>query len=138
TYRQAKKLHQDGSLAGASLLDSGERLLFDRMLSERLDAEREFNYIDVRYGEKHPQWRKAKKRVGVIDERIKQESKTLLRTVEARYKAAVETEHKLEAALDAEQSNAIELGTLEPAYRKLEREAENAADSYAKLRSRTD
>jgi polysaccharide biosynthesis transport protein len=137
TYKQAKKLHEEGSLSGASLLNSGERLLFDRMLSERLDAEREFNDLDMRYGEKHPQWRKAQKRVATIDTRITEESKALLRTIEARYKAALETERKLEAALDAEQSKAIELGTLEPAYRKLEREASNAADSYAKLRSRT-
>ena len=138
TYKQAKKLHEEGSLAGASLLSSTERLLFDRMLSERLDAEREFNDIDMRYGEKHPQWRKAQKRVELIDDRIDKESKALLRTIEARYKAAAETERKLEAALDDEQTKAIALGTLEPAYRQLEREASNAADSYAKLRSRTD
>ncbi len=70
TYRQAKQLHDDGSLAGASLLGSGERILFDRMLAERLEAERDFNEIDTRYGDKHPQWRKAKRRVDLIDGRI--------------------------------------------------------------------
>jgi succinoglycan biosynthesis transport protein ExoP len=138
TYRQAKALHDEGSLAGASLLDSGERILFDRMLAEHLDAEREFNEIDMRYGEKHPQWRKAKRRVNSIDDRITSESKALIRTLQARYKAAAETERKLEEALEAEHDEAIELGRLEPAYRQLEREATNAADAYAKLRTRTD
>ncbi|HLT37011.1 MAG TPA: polysaccharide biosynthesis tyrosine autokinase [Enhygromyxa sp.] len=138
TYRQAKALHDEGSLAGASLLSSGERILFDRMLSERLDAEREFNEVDMRYGEKHPQWQKAKRRVELIDDRIEKESKGLIRTFEARYRAAAETERKLEDALEAEAEKAIELGKLEPAYRLLERETENAADSYARLRSRTD
>lgn len=138
TYRQAKLLHDEGSLAGASLLGSGERILFDRMLAERLDAEREFNELDMRYGEKHPQWRKAKRRVDLIDDRIEKESKGLIRTLQARYKAAAETERKLEEALEDEREKAIELGMLEPAYRQLERETENAADSYAKLRSRTD
>ena len=137
-YKQAKALHDEGSLAGASLLSSGERILFDRMLSERLDAEREFNDLDMRYGEKHPQWRKAKRRVELIDDRIAKESKALIRTLQARYKAAAETESKLEQALDDERDAAIELGRLEPAYRQLEREASNAADAYAKLRTRTD
>jgi polysaccharide biosynthesis transport protein len=137
TYRQAKNLHDEGSLAGASLLSSGERILFDRMLSERLDAEREFNEIDMRYGEKHPHWRKAKRRVDLINERIDGESKGLIRTFSARYKAAAETERKLEQALEDDRERAIELGRLEPAYRQLEREAANAADTYAKLRSRT-
>jgi capsular exopolysaccharide synthesis family protein len=138
TYRQAKLLHDEGSLAGASLLGSGERILFDRMLAERLDAEREFNDLDMRYGDKHPQWRRAKRRVAAIDEQIASESKALIRTLQARYKAAAETERKLEEALDDERDLAIELGRLEPAYRQLERETENAADAYAKLRSRTD
>src|SRR5690606_35554512 len=133
TYRQAKLLHDEGSLAGASLLGSGERILFDRMLAERLDAEREFNELDVRYGEKHPLWRKSKRRVDLIDNRITKESKALIRTIGARYKAAAETERKLEEALENERDKAIELGRLEPAYRKLEREANNAAASYAKL-----
>ncbi|KIG18312.1 Tyrosine-protein kinase EpsD [Enhygromyxa salina] len=137
-YRQAKKLREQGSLAGASLLSSGERIIFDRMLAERLEAEREFNDIDLRYGQKHPQWRKSQRRVELIEERIDAESKGMIRTLEARYKAAAETEQKLEAALTAERDDAIELGRLEPAYRQLERETQNAADAYAKLRSRTD
>ena len=138
TYKQAKDLHEQGSLAGASLLSSGERIIFDRMLAERLEAEREFNELDLRYGEKHPQWRKAKRRVDLIDERITAESKAMIRTFEARYKAALETERKLEAALNGERDAAIELGKLEPAFRQLERDVENAADTYAKLRSRSD
>ncbi|PRP96498.1 putative tyrosine-protein kinase in cps region [Enhygromyxa salina] len=138
TYRQAKKLHAQGSLAGASLLSSGERIIFDRMLAERLEAERDFSDIDVRYGQRHPQWRKAKGRVELIDKRIESESKGMIRTLEARYKAAAETEAKLEAALAAERDGAIELGRLEPAFRQLERESQNAAASYARLRSRTD
>jgi succinoglycan biosynthesis transport protein ExoP len=138
TYRQAKALHDEGSLAGASLLSSGDRILFDRMLAERLDADREFNELDMRYGEKHPQWRKAKRRVDLIDDRITNESKAVIRTLKARYAAAAETERKLEEALEDEHDQAIELGRLEPAYRQLEREATNAADAYAKLRTRTD
>lgn len=138
TYKQGKKLQSEGSLAGASLLSTGERIIFDRMLAERLDAEREFNDIDVRYGERHPRWKKSKLRLDNIETRIEDESLGLVRTLEARYKAAKETETKLEAALEREREKALELGRLEPAFRTLEREATNAADTYAKLRSRTD
>lgn len=138
TYRQGKKLHDDNSLASASLLSTGERIIFDSMLAERLEAERDFNELDLRYGKKHPRWKKAKRRVDLIDERIEAESKGLMRTLEARYKAAKDTEQRLEAALEKERERAIELGKLEPAYRQLEREAKNAAESYDKLRSRAD
>ncbi|MCA9700297.1 MAG: polysaccharide biosynthesis tyrosine autokinase, partial [Myxococcales bacterium] len=138
TFKQGKKLQSEGSLAGASLLSSGERIIFDRMLAERLDAEREFNDIDLRYGERHPQWRKAKQRLTLIGDRIAAENKGLVRTLEARYKAAAETESKLEAALEVERERALELGRLEPAFRQLERESVNAAETYAKLRTRAD
>jgi len=137
TYRQAKLLHDEGSLAGASLLSATERTLFDRMLAERLEAEREFQAIDINYLEKHELWRKSKGRVTLIEDRIKAESKGLVRTLEARYKAAAETEAKLEQALEGEREKALELGRLEPAYRQLERGVNNAADNYAKLQSRT-
>lgn len=138
TFRQGKKLQSEGSLAGASLLSSGERIIFDRMLAERLEAEREFNEVDVRYGEKHPRWRKADRRVENIDQRIAAESKGLIRTLEARYKAAVETEVKLEAALEQERERALELGRLEPRFLQLEREVTNASEAYRKLRTRAD
>ncbi len=137
-FKQGKKLHQAGSLAGASLLSSSERIIFDSMLGEQLDAEREFAEIDMRYGEKHPRWQKAQQRVSLIEKRVKSEAKGQLDTLEARYKAASETETKLEAALEEERERALELGKLEPDYRKLEREAKNAAETYDKLRSRAD
>jgi succinoglycan biosynthesis transport protein ExoP len=137
-YKQGKKLHSQGSLASASLLSSSERIIFDSMLSEQLEAEREFADIDMRYGEKHPQWRKAKQRVGLIEKRIKDESKGLLDTLEARYKALVETETRLEAALEREHERALELGKLDPEYRKLAREVTNADATYEKLRTRAD
>ncbi len=137
-YKQGKKLGEQGSLAGASLLSSSERIIFDSMLTEQLDAEREFADVDMRYGEKHPQWRKAKQRVAMIDKRIKSESKGMLDTLEARYKAMLETETRLEAALEREHDRALELGKLDPAYRKLAREVANADTSYEKLRTRSD
>lgn len=137
-YKQGKKLNQAGSLASASLLSSSERIIFDSMLTEQLAAEREFADIDMRYGEKHPQWKKAKQRVDMIDKRIKGESKGMLDTLEARYKALVETETRLEAALEREHERALELGKLDPDYRKLAREVTNADSSYEKLRTRAD
>ncbi|WP_217909768.1 polysaccharide biosynthesis tyrosine autokinase [Pseudenhygromyxa sp. WMMC2535] len=138
TFKQAKRLQSEGSLAGASLLGSGERIIFDSMLAERMEAERDFNELDLRYGEKHPRWQKAKRRLDLIEERIASENKGLVRSLEARNKAAQETETRLEAALENERERALELGRLEPAFRQLEREAEGAAEAYAKLRTRAD
>jgi capsular exopolysaccharide synthesis family protein len=137
-YKQGKKLHAQGSLAGASLLSSSERIIFDSMLSEQLEAEREFAEVDMRYGEKHPQWKKAKQRVALIDKRIKDESKGMLDTLAARYNALVETEARLETALQHDYDRALELGKLDPDYRKLAREVQNADSTYEKLRTRAD
>ncbi|MFV8750862.1 GumC family protein [Nannocystaceae bacterium ST9] len=137
-YKQGKKLNAQGSLASASLLSSSERIIFDSMLTEQLAAEREFAEVDMRYGEKHPQWRKAKQRIDTIDKRIKGESKGMLDTLGARYHALVETETRLEAALEREHERALELGKLDPDYRKLAREVANADATYEKLRTRAD
>lgn len=137
-YKQGKKLHAQGSLAGASLLSSSERIIFDSMLSEQLEAEREFAEVDMRYGEKHPQWKKAKQRVELIDKRIKSESKGMLDTLAAHYNALVETEARLETALQHDYDRALELGKLDPDYRKLAREVQNADSTYEKLRTRAD
>jgi capsular exopolysaccharide synthesis family protein len=130
-YDQAKKLHESGNLSGSTLLDQGERTILDSLRGDKLEAEREFAAIDARYGDKHPDWKKARKRVVDINSRIDGESSDLLASLRARYKAAQQSEKELERALAAERENALELAQLEPRYRALEREAKNAADAYS-------
>lgn len=137
TYEQAKKLHAMGTLAGVgTLMTAGERVSFDQLLTQHVEAEAEFARINVRYGERHPEWRGAKERLDLVDRRIKEESDGLLATLESRYKAELATERQLNAAVQAEQKKALELGRLEPRYRELERDAADAAETYRVLSRR--
>ncbi|MEM9457944.1 MAG: polysaccharide biosynthesis tyrosine autokinase [Myxococcota bacterium] len=137
TYEQAKKLHAMGTLAGVgTLMTASERVSFDQLLTQHVEAEAEFAQINVRYGERHPEWKGAKERLDLVDRRIKEESDGLLATLESRYKAALATERQLGAAVQAEQKKALELGRLEPRYRELERDATDAAETYRVLSRR--
>ena len=133
---KAKALSKTNKLASSSLLDPAERVVFNSLLAEQLEAEREFNRVDLRYGERHPEWVKAKAYLDSIESRLQAERKGMLEALEARFEAAKATENKLVAALDAERDKALELSRLEPKYRELEREARTAAEAYAVIAKR--
>ncbi|MFV8755127.1 GumC family protein [Nannocystaceae bacterium ST9] len=136
-HEEARKLHRQGSFVGAAaLLSVGERVIFDHLLVARVDAETEFADLDLQYGPKHPQWRKAKTRVDLVESTIADESKGQLASLEARYAAAHATERDLAAALDDERKRALELTRLEPDYRELERDVRDAATTYEVLSRR--
>lgn len=135
-YEQVKRLHDDGSLAGVSMLPMTERPVFDQLIKDRMEAERALAQAKGRYLEKHPEYVEAKHELEIIDERIKSTAKDLLNALEARRRAARATETRLESVLEAEQARALALGRLEPRYRQLEREANRAAETYALISKR--
>ncbi len=135
-YSEAKKLHAAGSLASASLLPPSERMAFDEMLTERIQAERDLVEMKTKYLPEHPQYRKAKTRFDLIEERIEGASRDILTSLRARRDAARASEANLKAALDAEHKKALLLGRLEPEFRELEREAQAAEESYLLLSRR--
>lgn len=135
-YVEAKKLHEAGNLAGSTLLDDSDQVLFEQMRADQVEAERELTRVNVELGPKHPDVRKATAHLELINGRIEQESKDLLESLHARYSAALATERKLGAALAAEQDKAMALSLLEREYRELEREATTAAEAYRLVAAR--
>jgi succinoglycan biosynthesis transport protein ExoP len=134
---EARKLHRSGALVGAAaLLSVGERVIFDQLLVTRVEAESEFSDLDLQYGPKHPQWRKAKTRLELVETAIATEAKGQLASLAARYEAARATELDLAAALEDERKRALELSRLEPDYRELERDVHDAATTYDVLSRR--
>lgn len=129
-YAKAVALEDVDSLASASLLDSDQRLMVDDLLAERLVAQRDFEAADLRYGDRHPDWQRAKSRLDRVDRELESARKKMLAALRARRDAAVATEGKLTAALSAERNKALELGRLEPKYRELEREARTAEEAF--------
>jgi len=129
-YERAAALENTQSLAAASLLDADQRLMLDELLTERLIARRDFAAADLKYGDKHPEWRRAKERVDAVDANIVEARTQMLSALEAERDAAAATERKLVASLGQEKQRALELGRLEPRYRELEREARTAEEAF--------
>lgn len=130
-YDKVIALEDVQSLASAALLSSDQRLMLDELLTEQLVAKREFDAVDVKYGERHPDWKTAKRRVEAVASEIAAARKQMLAALKAERDAAVATERKLVAALAEERERALELGRLEPKYRALEREARTAEEAFA-------
>ncbi len=135
-YSEATRLHKEGSLASTSLLPPAERALLEDMRNEQLVAEREVEKLSVRYGEKMPDLKQARKRLRLINARIKREEADLLKSLEARANKAKNTQSKLEGSLKREKNKALQLTQLERRYRELEREATTAAETYGMVARR--
>ena len=129
-HEEARRLHKQGSLASASLLPQTERMLFEDMRSEQLEAEREVEKLATRYGEKMVELQQARGRLTLIEKRIGREERELLESLKARANAATSTSRQLRDSLDTEKERALELTHLEREYRELEREATTAAETY--------
>ncbi|MBK8234072.1 MAG: polysaccharide biosynthesis tyrosine autokinase [Deltaproteobacteria bacterium] len=127
---QAKRLHEAGNLAGATLLPENRRALFETMRQQELEAEAEFATADEVYGPKHVEHAKAKRRLELAQRKIEREAKSLIESLEAEVAAAAATEHDLERKLGGENSRALKLGGLEREYRELERAAKKAEEDY--------
>ncbi len=136
-YTEAQRLHKQGSLASASLLPQSERAIFEDMRGEQLIAEREVEQLSVKYGDKMPDLQQARRRLELINQRIVREERDLMSALKARANATASTVRQLQTSLDSERKRALELTQLEREYRSLEREATNAAETYA-LVSRRD
>jgi capsular exopolysaccharide synthesis family protein len=127
---QAKALHKKDQLAAAYLLPEDQRSVFEEMRKEQLLAEAAFGDIDVEYGPKHEEHRKAKNKLDMIQAGIEREANTLIASLESQLTAVQEHEQYLRGSLDRERKRALALGGLEREYRELEREAKVAAEEY--------
>lgn len=127
---QARELHAKGDLAAASLLPEEDRTLFETLRQEQLAAETEFDAIDVEYGPKHEEHRKAKRRLDMVNAKIEREAKSLMSSLQSQLAAARGTERDLAGSMRRENDKALALGELERGYRELEREATAAAEDY--------
>jgi len=126
---EAQALHKRGNRSAANLL-LGDSTLFESMRAERVEAGRAFVEVDVKYGPKHEEHRKAKRRLDHIDSSLDRESDGLVESLGARLSAARTVEGRINRSLGAERKQALRLSELEREYRALEREAKAAADDY--------
>lgn len=127
---QAKALHKKDQLAAAYLLPEAHRTVFEEMRKEQLAAEAAFGDIDVEYGPKHEEHRKAKNKLDMISGNIDREAKSLISSLDSQLTAVRQHEQYLRGSLESERKRALQLSSLEREYRELEREASVAAEEY--------
>ncbi len=127
---QAKRLHEAGNLAAASLLPHDKRALFESMRQQQLEAEAEFAEIDEEFGPKHAEHIAARRKVDMATKKIQREADELIESLEAEVAAARNTEHDLKRKLGGENSRAVKLGGLEREYKELDRAAKTAEENY--------
>lgn len=127
---EAEELYEKQQLAAANLLPADKRAVFETLRQKLIEAEAEFSAVDVQYGPKHEEHRKAQEKLTIIRKKMDAEGKALLASLRAQYKAARQTERQLQESLDREHERAVGLTSLERRYRELEREAKAAADHY--------
>ncbi len=129
-HRQAQALHGKDQLAAAYLLPESKLTVFEEMRKEQLAAETAFREVDVEYGPKHEEHRKAKDKLDLVDAKVEREAKSLISSLQAQAEAAAEHEAFLGASLARERKRALTLSGLEREYRELEREASVASEEY--------
>lgn len=127
---QAKALHTKDQLAAAYLLPEEKLSVFEEMRKEQLAAETAFREVDIEYGPKHEEHRKAKNKLDLVTAKIEREAKSLLSSLEAQVAASTEHESFLAVSLARERKRALGLSGLEREYRELEREASVASEEY--------
>jgi polysaccharide biosynthesis transport protein len=127
---EARTLYQGGNLAATSLLPEDKREVLEQMRKDLLAAQTEFRSVDVEYGPKHEEHRKAAAKLEHIERSIERESRALLDSLESRLAAARAVEKDLARSLGRENARALRLGGLERQYREFEREAQVAAEDY--------
>ena len=129
-YAQAKRLGEKDQLAAAYLLPEDKLSVFEQMRKEQLEAETAFREVDIEYGPKHEEHRKAKNKLDLVTGKIEREAKSLLSSLEAQVEAAAEHEGFLASSLARERKRALTLSGLEREYNELEREASVASEEY--------
>ncbi len=133
---KAKDLRKNDPLAAAYLIADGEVAIFEEIRKEQRAAADAFEEVDVEYGPKHEEHRKAKNKLDLINTKLARETDSLIASLERRVNNAIEHERFQSSSLAQERKRALRLSSLEREYRELEREALVASEVYVEVTRR--
>jgi capsular exopolysaccharide synthesis family protein len=129
------------SIQGTDAIDSFPAVLansyIQKLKGELADLQRKQAQISERYGERHPEWAKARSEVETADAKLRIEIKKVVDSMEAEYRAAMTEEQSLQAALNSQKSEAMSLSSKGVGYSVLQREADSNKQLYQSLLQRT-
>jgi polysaccharide biosynthesis transport protein len=120
-----------GTLEAAQVSTQGESL---QRLSEKLnEAQAKFADITVRYGQNHPEYRKAAAQVTELQRQLDGARANIARRVEIEYRQSVSREGMLEKAVAQTKAEFDRLNSRSFQYQTLKREAEADKKLYEEL-----
>ena len=129
------------AIQGTDAIDSFPAVLansyIQKLKGELADLQRKQAQISERYGERHPEWAKARSEVETADAKLRIEIKKVVDSMEAEYRAAMTEEQSLQAALNSQKSEAMSLSSKGVGYSVLQREADSNKQLYQNLLQRT-
>lgn len=119
-----------GSVQSGLLLTYRDNPLIQKLMADSSDLEVQLSKALKIYKEKHPEVLKLRSQMDQVQERMRQEVQTALRSVEAEYKVAKGREDALAGRLDAVKREALDLNEKEIQYAALQRETNSNQQLY--------
>ncbi|MFI5338870.1 MAG: GumC family protein [Candidatus Methylomirabilales bacterium] len=119
-----------GSVQSGLLLTYRDNPLLQKLMADSSDLEVQLSKALKIYKEKHPEVLKLRSQLDQVQEQMRQEIQTALRSVEAEYKVAKGREDALAGRLDAVKREALDLNEKEIQYSALQRETSSNQELY--------
>ncbi len=113
-----------------------ENALIQALKKNYIDTTSEISKLSGKYGEKFPTMIKLVSHAKELKNRINSEIKTLIKSLEAKYKVASSKEESLSKALEEQKKIALDLNRMAIAYGTLKRESESEKTMYDILLNR--
>ena len=127
--RELSSLAKGGVQSGL-LLAYQDSALIRKLVGESSDLEVQLSKALKMYKEKHPEVLKLRSQMEQVQERMRQEVQTTLKSVEAEFKVAKAREDALAARLDAVKRETLDLNEKEIQYAALQREVGSNQQLY--------
>jgi uncharacterized protein involved in exopolysaccharide biosynthesis len=127
--RELSSLAKGGVQSGL-LLAYQDSALIRKLVAESSDLEVQLSKALNMYKEKHPEVLKLRSQMEQVQERMRQEVQTTLKSVEAEFKVAKAREDALAARLDAVKRETLDLNEKEIQYAALQREVGSNQQLY--------
>ena len=119
-----------GGVQSGLLLAYRDSPLIQKLLAESSDLEVQLSKALKMYKEKHPEVLKLRSQMEQVQERMRQEVQTTLKSVEAEYKVAKGREDALAGRLDTVKRETLDLNEKEIQYAVLQREVSSNQQLY--------
>jgi capsular exopolysaccharide synthesis family protein len=134
-YNQLKSAEGRGAIDTVPTILANEYI--QKLKSELADLQRQQAQLAERYGERHAEMIKVRTALETADAKLKVETSKVVESVRNEYQTALNEEHSLQGALDAQKGEALSMNRKGIEASVLQREVESNRQIYESLLQRT-